>query len=79
MLRRKATWGRAIYTEDWRYTEWGDNGSKGTELYDLGNDPHEFNNLAGDGTRADVVGGLKKQLDGSINLRESDAGDQSPD
>ncbi len=37
--------GESIRTKDWRFTQWGF-GEKGTELYDLQNDPGEFKNLA---------------------------------
>ena len=37
---------RSIRTERWRYTEWGENGEHGVELYDHRKDPHEYKNLA---------------------------------
>jgi iduronate 2-sulfatase len=37
--------GCSIRTERWRYTEWAE-GREGLELYDHGNDPQEFHNLA---------------------------------
>ena len=40
--------GVSIRTERWRYTEWGENGKYGIELYDYHTDPGEFDNLAGD-------------------------------
>lgn len=39
---------RSVRTERWRYTEWGDGGSHGVELYDHNKDPQEYNNLATD-------------------------------
>jgi iduronate 2-sulfatase len=39
---------RSVRTERWRYTEWGDNGSFGVELYDHRKDPHEYKNLSED-------------------------------
>lgn len=38
--------GRSVRTSRYRYTEWGDNGEEGMELYDHATDPHEFTNLA---------------------------------
>jgi len=42
----KDVMGYSVRTERWRYTEWGENGEHGRELYDYANDPHEFTNLA---------------------------------
>lgn len=38
--------GVSIRTERWRYTEWGEDGKHGVELYDYHADPGEFENLA---------------------------------
>ncbi len=40
--------GISIRTHRWRYTEWGEEGEHGVELYDYQNDPGEFENLAMD-------------------------------
>ena len=42
----KDVMGYSIRTERWRYTEWGENGEHGRELYDHVSDPREFTNLA---------------------------------
>jgi uncharacterized sulfatase len=76
IVRHKMTWGKAIYTEDWRYTEWGDNASAGAELYDLKNDPKEYRNLAGDSAFSPQRAKLKALLDPvTANLRDSDPRD----
>lgn len=36
----------SLRTARWRYTEWGQGGGNGRELYDHDNDPHELVNLA---------------------------------
>jgi uncharacterized sulfatase len=54
--------GRTVRTERYRYTEWGDNGAKGAELYDHKNDSREFVNLAGDPKHAAVVTEMKRLL-----------------
>ncbi len=38
--------GISIRTHRWRYTEWGEGGRYGKELYDYQSDPAEFTNLA---------------------------------
>jgi iduronate 2-sulfatase len=63
VLRHGKTWGKAVNTEDWRYTEWGDAANKGAELYDLRSDPKEYHNLAQDPKFADTRAKLKAILD----------------
>ena len=38
--------GYSVRTNRWRYTEWGENGAQGVELFDYMNDPGETLNLA---------------------------------
>jgi uncharacterized sulfatase len=45
--------GRSVRTEQWRYTEWGNDGKEGAELYDQVNDPKEYKNLIHDPAHAD--------------------------
>jgi hypothetical protein len=54
--------GRSVRTARWRYTEWGEGGVRGRELYDEVNDPGEMRNLAGDGGEAAVVGEMRALL-----------------
>ena len=51
-----------IRTEHYRYTEWGDDGIGGNELYSHENDPHELVNLANTPGHVDLVARLSKQL-----------------
>ncbi len=44
-LRPRAV-GYTVRTKRWRYTEWGEDGKHGAELYDHWNDPKEYVNLA---------------------------------
>ena len=51
--------GRSVRTPRWRYTEWGEEGKDGTELYDHQSDPGEMKNLAGDPKQAATIAELK--------------------
>ena len=54
--------GYSIRTKDFRYTEWGENGSAGNELYDQRTDPTEMKNLAGSDEHSETIETLTKQL-----------------
>jgi uncharacterized sulfatase len=73
ILRRGKTWGRSVYTEQFRYTEWGDNGAKGSELYDHRVDPKEYHNLARDPSQAETMKSLKSTLDQYVKNRDTDS------
>jgi len=54
--------GYSIRTPRYRYTEWGNDGSAGAELYDHKTDPLELHNLAGSREHAAIVDKLSRQL-----------------
>ncbi len=54
--------GYSIRTDRYRYTEWGDGGKSGKELYDHRTDPGEMTNLAGKPEMAPVVSQLAAEL-----------------
>ena len=54
--------GYSVRTPRYRYTEWGEEGSAGAELYDHKTDPQEMMNLAGRPDHAEVVEQLSKLL-----------------
>jgi choline-sulfatase len=62
--------GYSIRTPRYRYTEWGEGGSEGAELYDHESDPQELVNLAGRSEHADTV----KQLSRLLRQRIAEAG-----
>ena len=51
--------GHSVRTERYRYTEWGDAGERGVELYDYQTDPAEARNLAADPAHAETVAKLR--------------------
>ncbi len=54
--------GYSIRTPRYRFTEWGENGEQGAELYDHDSDPEELVNLASRAEHADMVEQLSKTL-----------------
>ena len=61
-LTRAGTRGRSVRTAQYRYTEWGNNGRRGKELYDYDADPHETVNIVDLPENADLVVHLSEQL-----------------
>jgi hypothetical protein len=55
-----------VRTERWRYTEWGEDGKLGVELYDHWNDPKEFVNLALAPHAQETVAEMKELLDEQV-------------
>ena len=57
--------GYSVRTERWRYTEWGQEGKDGRELYDHASDPREHRNLAhrDAAAHADTIRQLKQQME----------------
>jgi iduronate 2-sulfatase len=58
--------GYTLRTDRWRYTEWGENGRMGRELYDHDNDPRELRNLAAASAHAQTVKTLSQQLAAAV-------------
>lgn len=54
--------GRSVRTPRWRYTEWGESGKDGLELYDHSKDPGEYYNLAGKAEFAETTKELSQLL-----------------
>lgn len=58
--------GYTLRTTRWRYTEWGDDGRNGRELYDHDADPRELTNLAERAELADTMRALGQQLKAAV-------------
>ncbi|WP_231753625.1 sulfatase [Rosistilla carotiformis] len=67
--------GYTIRTPDWRYTQWGDGGAKGEELYDHRSDPQELTNLAGDSAHTATIADLKQKIDQAIGQTFPESGE----
>jgi iduronate 2-sulfatase len=61
-VQRGKTAGRSLRTERYRYTEWGDGGRQGIELYDHTSDPGEYKNLVEDPAHSKTAAELKEVL-----------------
>ena len=61
-LKRGDIDGVSIRTQQYRYTEWGDDGDRGRELYDYETDPNETVNIADLAENAALVAHLSQQL-----------------
>ena len=61
-LKRGTINGYSLRTERYRYTEWGDNGNRGKELYDYQTNPHETVNIAHRPENAELVAHLSERL-----------------
>ncbi|MEZ6140100.1 MAG: sulfatase [Zavarzinella sp.] len=64
--KQKQVRGYSIRTEQYRYTEWGPNGTLGKQLYDYTNDPGELTNLANDKKHQDIVAKMQALLNKEI-------------
>lgn len=62
MVQFRGVPGRTVRTATWRYTEWGEKGNRGRELYDETTDPKEMNNLASDPAHAEICERLRALL-----------------
>ena len=61
-LSQGGAMGRSMRTARYRYTEWGDNGRHGRELYDYDVDPDETVNIADLRENAELVAHLSEQI-----------------
>lgn len=66
--------GYSIRTDRYRYTQWGEEGNEGRELYDHRDDPAEMKNLADDEAHRRVV----EELSGLLRARVDEANKPPP-
>lgn len=67
--------GYSIRTEKYRYTEWGEKGAEGIEMYDVQKDPEELVNLAGRnpdfvGIMSELAENLHRRIAGANEVPE---------
>ena len=70
--------GISIRTQRYRYTEWGQNGSRGVELYDYEVDPDETVNIATHPENTELVAHLKERLHAGWRAALPDMNSQAP-
>ena len=70
--------GISIRTERYRYTEWGQNGSRGVELYDYEADPEETVNIARLPENTELVADLSERLHAGWQAALPEAHQQLP-
>lgn len=61
--------GYSLRTERYRYSQWGEGGKLGEELYDYQNDVRELHNLAKDSKAGALKDGLHKRLNEILSTR----------
>ncbi len=65
--------GFLLREDKWAYIQYGENGSKGIELYDVKKDPHQYTNLANHPAKKETVARFKAQMEEKLrNIRNND-------
>ena len=77
-LRRAGKTGQSIRTTQYRYTEWGNNGRWGRELYDYDADPNETINIVDLLENTELVTHLSEQLHAGWQAALPDIQEQIP-
>ena len=77
-LSRSGIRGRSMRTEQYRYTEWGNRGKRGIELYDYDADPDETVNIADLPENTALVAQLSEQLRAGWKAAVPDVSEQTP-
>ena len=65
--------GFLLREDEWAYIQYGENGSKGIELYNIKKDPYQYTNLAQHPAHQETVARFKTQMTGKLrNIRNND-------
>ncbi|MDE0396576.1 MAG: sulfatase-like hydrolase/transferase [Candidatus Poribacteria bacterium] len=77
-IKRRNIYGYSIRTEQYRYTEWGPDGSRGRELYNYDADPDETVNVVDLPENAELVEHLSERLHAGWQAALPDTQQQTP-
>ena len=67
--------GYLLRSKQWAYIQYGRSGDSGEELFDMTNDPKQYNNLASDERYVEVVKHYRMLMDAKIKaVLENDLG-----
>ena len=65
--------GFLLREDEWAYIQYGENGAKGIELYNIKKDPHQYTNLAQHPAHQETIARFKAQMTGKLrNIRNND-------
>jgi iduronate 2-sulfatase len=65
--------GFLLREDEWAYIQYGENGGKGIELYNIKRDPHQYTNLAQNPAHRKTLDRFKSQMTSKLqNIRNND-------
>ena len=65
--------GFLLREDEWAYIQYGENGAKGIELYNIQKDPHQYTNLAQHPAHQETIARFKAQMAGKLRkIRNND-------
>ena len=60
--------GFLLRSHRWAYIQYGRDGSRGAELFDMKSDPHQYTNLVDSEDHAEVVAGFRRAMDAKMKV-----------
>ena len=60
--------GFLLRSHRWAYIQYGRDGSRGAELFDMKSDPHQYTNLVDSGDHAEVVADFRRAMDAKMKV-----------